>query len=49
MSCKEMTPYETLSFRIIGFKPGLKMQIDGIKTGIWDYFSIVIKLFCGAR
>jgi len=42
-----MTPYETLSFIIIGFKPGLKMQIDEIKTGSWDYLSIIIELLCG--
>ncbi len=23
------------------------MQIDEIKTGSWDYFSIIIELLCG--
>ncbi len=39
-----MTPYETLSFIIIGFILGLKMQIDGIKTGGWDYLGLVIRV-----
>jgi len=34
---------------IIGFIPGLKMQIDGIKARGWDYFSIVMGLLVASK